>query len=679
MKKLIYCLLIVIFVSGLFLRVYPSTQFDKPLKYDSYYHVRIVELMKETGSIPSFEPWPYGGRPHIYPPLYHLALLSLNTITGIDPMELVKYFLPIMSALTILVVFWLVNSFVTKNAALLASLFTALNPYLISSSYDSPQVLGLMLSCFVVYFLLKKKYISSGLMLGVIFLINTFSALLASFAVIAYMLLTKKWRQIPKVLVLPVVFSLAWYLPRLSLMYCYDNSIGAFFVGKTVGGLLVQEGIIILTPVLIAIALMGRIKGELQKFYLLWIMIFTALFLSSAVTSAFQPWRQSIYVSFGFSILLGIILDDLSKARKLLFSALFMLIFLFGLSYFIGYPIFGLSPPLSTQEYKLIDWVDQNLPPSSVSLAHHDMCAGLMTYTNKTCVLDICFECIENKTAFYDYENFFWLEKPASIQEFLNSHPISHILYRTVQFNEKIIEQTNVNRIYSAWSCTSGVCDRPAMVYENARKLITVRLDDVWRVSNNGLQQWGYNYSNLEQTLAVLKKHNTPVILSVTPEIFDPTSNRTLSMLYDQKLNEIIAESGYQVALHGATHDCSETNACEFDGKTVEEDVALLNASKATLETVVGKIAYFVPPKDRIDANLSVALEIVGLRQLTGSIYDPITSWDWENKTVGWRGFNPFGTFYNRSGTNIVVIHYNIMSPSRLAELDAFLSGYENR
>lgn len=675
MKKLIYCLLIVIFVSGLFLRAYPSTQFDKPLKYDSYYHVRVVELMKETGSIPSFEPWPYGGRPHIYPPFYHLALLSLNTVTGIDPMELVKYFLPIMSALTILVVFWLVNALANKNAALLASLFTALNPYLISSSYDSPQVFGLMLSCFAVYFLLKKKYLSSGLALGVIFLINTFSAVAASSVVIVYMLLTKKWSQIPKILVFPAIFSMIWYLPKLNLMYCYDNSLGAFFVGKAVGGMLVQESIIIMTPILMALALMGRIKGELQKFYLLWVAIFVALFLSFAFTSAFHPWRQSIYISFGFSILLGIVLDNLSKIKRLLFAALFMLIFLFGLSYFIGYPIFGLSPPLSAQEYRLIGWAGQNLPSSSVSLAHHDMCAGLMTYTNKTCVLDISFECIENKTAFYDYENFFWLENPATIQEFLYSHPISHILYRTVQFNEKILEQTSVNRIYSGWTCTSGVCDRPAIVYENVRKPLMVRLDDLWRIKDNGLQQWGYNYSNLEQTLAVLKKHDARVMLAVTPEIFDPTSNKTMSMLYDQKLNEILVNSGYQVALHGATHNCPKADVCEFDGKTIEEDVALLNVSKATLETVVGKIAYFIPPKDRIDANLAEALEIVGLRQIAGSIYDPITSWDWENKTVIWRGFS---SFYDQTNT-IVVIHYNVMDQSRLAELDAFLSGYENR
>ncbi len=674
MNKMIYCVLIVIFLSGLFLRVYPSTQFDKPLKYDSYYHVRIVELMKETGSIPSFEPWPYGGRPHIYPPLYHLALLSLNTVTGADVMELVKYFLPIMSALTVLVVFWLVNAFANRNAALLASLFTALNPYLISSSYDSPQVLGLMLSCFAVYLLLKKKYLSSGLALGVIFLINTFSALAASSVIILYMLLTKKWSQIPKILVFPAIFSMIWYLPRLNLMYCYDNSLGAFFVGKAVGGMLVQEGIIIMTPILMALTLMGKVKSELHKFYLLWVMVFVALFLSFAFTSAFHPWRQSIYISFGFSILLGIVLDDLSKLKKLLFSALFMLIFLFGLSYFIGYPIFGLSPPLSAQEYSLIDWAGQNLPPSSVSLAHHDMCAGLMTYTNRTCVLDISFECIENKTAFSEYENFFWLENPASVQTFLDSHPVTHILYRTVQFNEKIIEQTNVNRIYSGWTCTSGVCDRPAIAYENVEKPPIVRLDDLWTIKDNGLQQWGYNYSNLEQTLAVLKKHNIRVILSVTPEIFDSTSNRTLSVLGDQKLKEMIVDSGYAVALHGATHDCP-TDYCEFDGKTVAEDVALLNASKATLEAIAGNIAYFVPPKNRIDANLAEALEIVGLRQIAGSVYDPIAYWDWENKTAAWRGFS---SFYGQNDT-IVVIHYNVMSPSRLAELDAFLSGYENR
>jgi len=678
MKNIHYLILLVIFLTGSFLRISPVTQFDNPLKYDSYYHIRVVELIKDTGTVPMYEPWPYEGRPHIYPPLYHLIIFSISAITSISIVDVIRFFLPIISSLTILVTFWLVQSFSTKNAALFASLFMALNPYLITGSYDSPQVIGLMLSLLAVYFLLNKKYLYCSLVLAPIFLVNTFSALMISLPIFIYLLVTKQAKAIPTVFIFSIALFLIWYLPRLNLLYCSDNSLGTFFIGKAIGGAEGQHAMITLIPLLASFALINKVKGQLFKFYLIWVLIFAALIFSFIFTYAFQPWRQSIYLSFGFSIFLALILDNLGRLKKLIFLLLFTSLFLFSIFFFINYLGLELSPPLSTQEYMLIDWAGRNLPDSSIPLAHHDVCAGLMTLTNKTCVLDISFECIQNKTAFYNYENFFWLENPVEIQNFLRAQPITHILYRPSQFNEKALEQTEVNKIYSSWSCIEETCDRSAIVYEKIqlKPSIVVRVDDIWAITNNGLQEWGYTYPNLNKTLSILKKHNLSVVLSVTPSIFDSTANKTISIESDSMLIGIIKDAGYTIALHGATHNCPTATACEFDGLSLNEDIALLNSSKHQLESALDEsVLFFVPPKDSMDANLSLALKAVGLRELEENVYDPIAEWNWENRTVSWKGF---GDFALSSGANVIEIHYNTLTDERLAELDFFLSSYEN-
>jgi len=467
-KNLQYMILLVIFLSGFFLRVYPATQYNMPLKYDSYYHLRVAELIKEQGTIPLYEPWPYGGRPHIYPPAYHLLIIATNVFTGIDILDIVRFLLPIVSALTILVVYWLVRKFSNETSALLSAFFVALNPYLISSSYDSPQVIGIMLLCFALYYLLKNKHYPAGLILGIAYLFDTLSALTISAVFVIYMLLSGQTRKIPKILVFPAIFAAIWYLPRVNLLYCYNNFIGSYFIAKSMGTFMMQEAVIAVSAVLIGFALTDKIKTGLHKFYAIWVVFFTALLLSFVVTSSFHPWRQSTFLSFGFSIFLALSLDALRPLKKIFFTTIFSLLLLLGIAY-MALVVQSFTPPLSAQEYMMIDWADKNLPQDSVILAQHDLCANLLALTNKSCVLDISFECIANKTSFYDYENFFFAANETAIKETLATYPVTDILYRWNQYQDELIDRANVQRIYSSWTCTAVECEKSAAVYKVIR------------------------------------------------------------------------------------------------------------------------------------------------------------------------------------------------------------------
>ena len=200
MKKQTAVLLLAVVLASLFLRLYPVVLNDHLLKYDSYYHVRIAGWIKEEGTVPMVEPWPVGGKPHVYPPLYHLLLVFSSFF--IPLMTSVKLFLPIVSGLLPFAVFLLARQYWSEEASLLAAAFVGVNPFIINVSFDSPQVINFLLLFPAVYYLLKQKYYYSSAFLALMLFTNPFSGFLLSLFFIIFMIADKQARKIHEVLLL---------------------------------------------------------------------------------------------------------------------------------------------------------------------------------------------------------------------------------------------------------------------------------------------------------------------------------------------------------------------------------------------------------------------------------------------------------------------------------------------
>jgi hypothetical protein len=638
--------------------------------------MRVAEVIKETGSIPLWEPWPYEGRPHMYPPLYHVTLAGLSVITGIPISEIIRFFLPIVSSVLILAVFWLVLKFRDEKTALLAAFFIAISPYLISSAYDSPQIIGILLGIFAIYFFLKDHFYKAGILLGFIYLFNPFAAAAFSVPFFAWLILKKATVNIIKTFIIPGIFIGLWYLPRIPLSYCSESILGPYFIIKGMAPLLWQEAVVVLI-VLAIFLLITKFASKWKhdrfgKFWLLWVLIFAVFYFSFILTPLLHPWRHGILLAFGFSILLA---DILTRAKiKEIFILFFAVIFVGGLFILLNLNDFG--PALEENEYLMIDWADTMLPSSALILAHHDICSNMLALTDRTCLLDISFECIEDKQAWYDYEQLFWSNSSTEIQATLDFYKMTHILYRFSLLNNDVLEQTRVNKIYSSWQCEpepESVCYKDAAGYEVIRQRpLFVRMDDIWATNDD--DRHGYSFENLNKTIGILKKHNTTALLAVTPFLYDTQQDKTRPLNSDERvvtlLKELIDE-GWEIALHGYSHYCPKDNQCEFDGKTLAEDVAMLEEGKTYLEDLLDtEIAKFVSPKNRMPLNLGTALEQVGLQNITEiEWYEPIAKWYWEEATVEWTGFGSFLDFYDG-----IVLHYNTLTNERLLELDAFLT-----
>ena len=440
-------ILMLIFIAGSFIRLYPAAVSDKPLRYDTYYHVRVAELIKQTGAIPDFDPWPAGGRPHTYPPLYHISLALTSVAFDVPIIEVSRFLLPIIASLTILAAFWFVRKFRGEKTALIATFLLAISPYLISSSYESPQVIGLLLALPLAYFMINSKYLYSGILISLIFLFNTFIAMFLSAVVLIFLLSEKRFKAMAKTFWLPAVILALFFLPKLDAFSCSNFWIGPLFISKSADAWVKFVTPAFLAMVLIPIVLIKGKTDRYRRFWYAWVGLSIVLFLSHYLTPIFHPWRQDSILMFGLVFFFAEAVSGTDK-KRLFFLAVFALASLFALNSMYHSWLF--DRPLTSNEYSLIDYID-TLPQNIVPLANHDMCSNLMTLTNRSCLLDTNFECIPDAKKWYDYENFFWTRDSEQMRGILSNYSISTVAFAGGDWAQSMIVSLDVNKQYSAW------------------------------------------------------------------------------------------------------------------------------------------------------------------------------------------------------------------------------------
>jgi len=440
-------ILMLIFIAGSFIRLYPAAVSDKPLRFDTYYHVRVAELIKETGFIPNFDPWPAGGRPHTYPPLYHISLALTSVAFNVPVIEVSRFFLPVLASLTIPVAFWFARKFRNEKTALIAAFLLAISPYLISSSYESPQVIGLLLALPLAYFMMNSKYLYSGMLVSVIFLFNTFIALFLSAVILIFLLSEKRFKAMAKTFWVPAIVLALFFLPRLDAFSCSNFWIGPFFISKSADAWVKFVTPAFLAMVLIPIALIKGKTDRYRRFWYAWVGLSIVLFLSHYLTPIFHPWRQDSILMFGLVFFFAEAVSGKDK-KSLFFLAVFALVSLFALNSMYHSWLF--DRPLTSNEYSLINYVS-TLPQNVVPLANHDVCSNLMTLTNRSCLLDTNFECIPDAKKWYDYENFFWVRDSEQMRAILSAYSVNTVAFAGGDWAQSVIIPLDVNKQYSAW------------------------------------------------------------------------------------------------------------------------------------------------------------------------------------------------------------------------------------
>jgi len=169
-----------------------------PQFVDIYYHTLTAWGFIEAGGYSSWDFWQYAplGRPHIYPPFFHI-ILSVLLKLGIDKIFIAKFFETIVPIL-FLVTLWY---FMKKNYSGRLSFFILVMAassfsFYISLSNNIPATLAVILGFFVFHYLFRKKFLRALLLLALCFYTHIGVSWFFAFSVLLFGLLNRQYRKL---------------------------------------------------------------------------------------------------------------------------------------------------------------------------------------------------------------------------------------------------------------------------------------------------------------------------------------------------------------------------------------------------------------------------------------------------------------------------------------------------
>ena len=100
-----------------------------PVFLDSYYHSSCMTGFKDAGGIVLHDFWEYAptGRPHLYPPLFHVILLGLSAL-GVPVLTIMRLACVVIYPLVLFTISWVVTKLYNDRSAFFTVLAASL-PY----------------------------------------------------------------------------------------------------------------------------------------------------------------------------------------------------------------------------------------------------------------------------------------------------------------------------------------------------------------------------------------------------------------------------------------------------------------------------------------------------------------------------------------------------------------------
>ncbi len=394
-----YVILGIILLS-LAVKIHPPLTHDFLVDFDSIYHTRIGQTVARTGWVPSRD-FVAGGRPHLYPPGYHLLLGYASIMTGIEVFDLIQYALPLVSALLALTAYFLIKKWRDEEAALWGAAFMAFSPIVTSQSYDSPHLFGLLLFPLIVYFFLKGRYLPAGGLFALTLLFNYGIALSIGVVLLAFSL-WKLSRGDKNFLVYALLIAAIggglmspWLLMSASRAgECLDISTAVVSVNDPGTSYLW-----VMAPFIAAIGfgLFYLVRKSRDDYAVLWriaLGISVVAFLVSLFIPELHPYDQILL--FGFSM--PFLLTELRIKRE--YKLAIVIISIVGMLL----SVMAVEPALSEGDVAGAEWIDENVE-SGVVLANLEVSGTINMLAMRPGIqtsFDQFLECIPDRERWVD-------------------------------------------------------------------------------------------------------------------------------------------------------------------------------------------------------------------------------------------------------------------------------------
>lgn len=187
-----------------------------PVPPDGYYHLRVAQNMLDTGRIPLWNTWEFApeGRPHLYPPLYHLLLAGTAWILGGDLTAAFQVVQPMVPCLVCGAAWLLARALFGSRHALAALLLTGADACQLVMAFTATP--GMLAQGFMLLMLLafvRGRGVVAGLLGGLAFNTHLGVAPFALLGLGLYCLWERRHgRRFAVCLGVAVLLALPWYV-----------------------------------------------------------------------------------------------------------------------------------------------------------------------------------------------------------------------------------------------------------------------------------------------------------------------------------------------------------------------------------------------------------------------------------------------------------------------------------
>jgi 4-amino-4-deoxy-L-arabinose transferase-like glycosyltransferase len=323
---------------------------EYPLSWDVWYHLRISRQFSEghiTWDSGSFGPQ---GRPHTYPPVFHLFTALLYRASGLPLETLARILPPFLVTLTIITLYLLTKTLFTEKVALSSCLLAAVCPLFLDRAVSyTPELLAFILFNLGLYTFYKQKWLLSGILGGLLVLTHglssaAFLAVILTYTFFSRVILRKNYlKHFVAVVLITVVIAAPWVLLQPPAFFPKGFAYPLELYPE-------KLGIITLLLAFLGVTFLTRNK---ETVFLL--SGAGSLLLLSQVAFSL-PYRFTEFLLFPVAILAGISLSRIS--RYWVVVPLFLLAFAQG--YWVIEPY---HPVVTTEQVHSYSW----LSSSSVS------------------------------------------------------------------------------------------------------------------------------------------------------------------------------------------------------------------------------------------------------------------------------------------------------------------------
>ncbi len=299
--------------------------------YDSYFHLRQVEHIRETGLPLYHDLLSYGGRDFRFLPFFHYFMAFFSLFL---PLSLVAKIIPNILVASLTITSYLISKKITKNetASLLSAMIAGFLPVLFSTNSFTVDTLSLPLTFFVIYsfFRIKEQnYLYAYIISFLILSVTSSSAFFVIIGFAIYALLSAlEGKKMPRSEIEVMIFSLFFFLwvqfmffknslLQEGISFIWGNTpsriISAYFPSVSIAQALLLVSIIpFMAGVLVAYRSLFELKG--QKSFLL---------ISFVISTTLLTWlrlikfRQSLaFFAVILAILFALFYLDLERYYK---------------------------------------------------------------------------------------------------------------------------------------------------------------------------------------------------------------------------------------------------------------------------------------------------------------------------------------------------------------------------